>query len=167
MQYRAMILRSHTAAVIFRMTYECHTSLTLSLYTFSFIFSQKSLSRSPSVSGCLLRLTGARGRKTALFVSALQTGGPLGRMGRSLPEEPCFSLRAAPDPHSQKKPCGSVSQLTEAFLSRLAFVSEILRRPQMGLARMDVSAEAVMRILSLKYEAWRQHSEEFQQHFLE
>ncbi len=85
-------------------------------------------------------------------------------MGRSLPEEPGFSLRAAPDLHSQSRPRGSVSQLTEAFLSGLAFVSEILRRPQMGLARMDVSDEAVVRILSLKYEAWR--SEELQLRFL-
>lgn len=144
-----------------------HITSTLSLYTSSAVFSQESLSRSPSVSGCLLRLTGARGRETALIVSALQTGGPLGRMGRSLPEEPCFSFRAAPDPHSQRRPRGSVSQLTEAFLSRLAFVSEILRRPQMGLARMDVSDEAVMQILSLKYEAWRLRSEELQQCFLE
>lgn len=88
-------------------------------------------------------------------------------MGRSLPEEPCFSLRAAPDPHSQSRPRGSVSQLTEAFLSGLAFVSEILRRPQMGLVRMDVSDEAVMWILSLKYEAWRLRSEELQLRFLE
>lgn len=53
-----------------------HITSTLSLHTSSSVFSQESLSRSPSVSGCLLRLTGARGRETALIVSVLQTGGP-------------------------------------------------------------------------------------------
>ncbi len=75
-QYGAVILRSQSVTVIFRMTYECHTSLAHCHCTHPAPLPQESLSRSPSVSGCLLRLTGARGRETALIVSVLQTGGP-------------------------------------------------------------------------------------------
>ncbi|XDV31886.1 hypothetical protein PO909_002816 [Leuciscus waleckii] len=46
--------------------------------------------------GCLLRLTGARGRDTVLIVSVLQTGGPLGRMDLSLSQRSSPSFPGTP-----------------------------------------------------------------------
>ncbi len=146
MQYGAVILRSQSVTVIFRMTYECHTSLAHCHCTHP----APLLSGKPQpfsiCFGVSVEIDWSQRQRDCSYCFSPPDRGPLGRMGRSLPEEPCFSLRAAPDLHSQSRPRGSVSQLTEAFLSGLAFVSEILRRPQMGLARMDVSDEAVMRI---------------------
>ncbi len=122
-QYGAVILRSQSVTVIFRMTYECHTSLAHCHCTHP----APLLSGKPQpfsiCFGVSVEIDWSQRQRDCSYCFSPPDWGPLGRMGRSLPEEPCFSLRAAPDPHSQSRPRGSVSQLTEALplRARLCF----------------------------------------------
>lgn len=120
----AIILRSHTATTTFTMTNACHTSLARCHFPNPRLVSS-SLRKGSAVLHLFqgvcwdwLEPEAERERLLLLFQAS--------RLGaRSLPEELSVAARAAPDPHSQRRPRGSVSQLTEAFLSGIAFVSEV------------------------------------------